>query len=722
MDYSTLKTVLADRVRVRESSFALLREIARFVNQCSTHNKGRDLVIRALAVGDVFSGPEQEILTSLVRSVGLFPYMTSQLGAADLDDYFAYELHRADNMDGGIVFHSLQAKIYYQLMSGANVVLSASTSVGKSLVIDALVASGKYSKIVVIVPTIALIDETRRRLLGRFGDRWGVVTHPSQEAANGKPNIYVLTQERVLQRDDLDGTQLFVVDEFYKVNLAGEANSDRAIDLNLAFHKLARTGAQFYLLGPHIQTIAGLESYEYHFIPSEFSTVAVDVVNYNLPTRGEDRNLKLVELLSTIGGPTIIYCQSPGSATKVAMLLADSGFPASEATAPAVEWIAEKYHAEWSVCRALAHGIGVHHGGVPRALQQHFIRLFNERKINYLICTSTIIEGVNTVAKNVIIYDRRKSKDVLDHFTYKNIVGRAGRMREYFIGRVFVLESLPADETFSVAFPIGTQGPDTPLSLLLDLKEDDLTPYSRERVRSVFERSSLSPETLRANRHTPIEAQEQIATQIRYDLVQYEDALAWKGIPSGPQLRTICDLIYDHLEGNLLRDYRIFSGGSLAWHLNALRTEKDLTSYIAALIKGNREEETPSESVERGLKFIRNIVCQRFPRDLMVIDAIQREIFTQQGITSGDYALFAEQAENLFMPSAVFALDEYGVPLQTAQQLAPRLLPTTSLNEVLERLISLDLTTLNLAPFEVELIDEVRRLLIPAAPAPRSEP
>jgi hypothetical protein len=713
MEYAALKTVLADRARVRETSFALLREIARFVNQRSTHNEGRDLVIRALAVGDAFSGPEQEILTSLVRSVGLFPYMTSELGAADLDDYLAYELHRADNMDSGIVFHSLQAKIYYQLMSGANVALSASTSVGKSLVIDALVASGKYRKIVVIVPTIALIDETRRRLLGRFSDRWAVVTHPSQNAATDKLNVYVLTQERVLQRDDLADTQLFVVDEFYKVNLAGEANSDRAIDLNLAFHKLARTGAQFYLLGPNIQAIKGLESYEYHFIPSEFSTVAVDVVNYNLPTRGDDRNLKLIELLKTIDGPTIVYCQSPGSATKVATLLADSGFPLSEAAAPAVEWMAERYHPEWSVCKALAHGIGVHHGGVPRALQQHFIRLFNERKINHLICTSTIIEGVNTVAKNVIIYDRRKSKDVLDHFTYKNIEGRAGRMREYFIGRVFVLESAPGDETFSVEFPIGTQGPDTPLSLLLELDEKDLTPLSRERVRSVFEQSTLSPETLRANRHTPVEVQERIARQILDDLVQYEDALTWVGIPSGPELQNVCDLIFDHLEGNLLRDYQVFSAGSLAWHLNALRTEQDLTAYIAALIKGQLEGGTPSDAVERGLKFIRNVVCQRFPRDLMVIDAIQSEIFTKQGIKPGSYALFAEQAENLFMPSAVFALDEYGVPIQTAQRLAPQLLPSTSLNEVLERLSRLDLMRLDLAPFEVDLIEEVRRLLTP---------
>lgn len=715
LEYEAIKAALADPHAVKSGPFALLRDIARLVNQRSTHNEGRDLVIRALAVSHAFPTDQQEILTSLVRSVGLFPYMTPQLAGADFDDYLAYELHRADNLEDGIVFHSLQAKIFHHLLGGANVVLSASTSVGKSLVIDALVASGKYRKIVVIVPTIALIDETRRRLLERFGYDCAVVTHPTQEANPDSLNVYVLTQERVLQRDDLEDTQLLIVDEFYKVNLTSESNADRAVDLNLAFHKLARTGAQFYLLGPNIQIIKGLEQYEYHFIPSEFTTVAVDVVNYNLPTRGDDRNLKLVELLREIDGPTIIYCQSPSSATKVAALLAGSGFPLSDAAAPAVEWIAARYHPQWSVCRALAHGIGVHHGGVPRALQQHFIRLFNNRKIKYLVCTSTIIEGVNTVAKNVIIYDRRKSKNVLDHFTYKNIEGRAGRMCEYFVGRVFVLESAPSDETFSVEFPIGRQGPETPLSLLLDLDDADLTLPSRERLNTMLSQSTLSRETLRANRHTPVDVQERIAALIRNDLLQYEDGLTWTGVPTGPQLQSVCDLIFDHLENNLLKDYHIFSSKSFTWHLNSLRHQQDLTAYIAALVKNRWEADSPSDAVELGLKFIRNIVCHRFPRDLMVIDAIQREIFVGRGINPGDFSLFAEQAENLFMPSVLFALDEYGVPVHTAQLLAPQLLPAASVNVVLDRLANLDLRHLPLSPFEIELLEEVRRLVVPAS-------
>jgi replicative superfamily II helicase len=40
-----------------------------------------------------------------------------------------------------IVFHRVQAEVYARLMEGENVVLSAPTSFGKSLIIDAVVAS-----------------------------------------------------------------------------------------------------------------------------------------------------------------------------------------------------------------------------------------------------------------------------------------------------------------------------------------------------------------------------------------------------------------------------------------------------------------------------------------------------------------------------------------------------------------------------------------------------
>ncbi|MCZ4109312.1 hypothetical protein O3U67_14550 [Brevundimonas diminuta] len=176
MNYASVRFALGEENFGGETPFNLLRAIAEHVNDKASAQNGRDLVIRALARSAYFDDFETQILTSLVRAVGLYPYMGDTLTFAQDDDRLAYELHRPDGMDE--VFHSLQANVYYQLRTGSNVVLSASTSAGKSLLIDAMIALGKFKKIVIVVPTLALIDETRKRLVRRFRDTVHVITKP----------------------------------------------------------------------------------------------------------------------------------------------------------------------------------------------------------------------------------------------------------------------------------------------------------------------------------------------------------------------------------------------------------------------------------------------------------------------------------------------------------------------------------------------------------------
>ncbi|MEY9516159.1 hypothetical protein [Bradyrhizobium elkanii] len=97
----------------------------------------------------------------------------------------------------------------------------------------------------------------------------------------------------------------------------------------------------------------------------------------------------------------------------------------------------------------------------------------------------------------------------------------------------------------------------------------------------------------------------------------------------------------------------------------------------------------------------------------MVIDAIQRDILGARGFPVGNYALFAEQAENLFMPATLFALDEYGIPIQTAEALRNVLMPADALDDVLKRLGSLNIQQLQLSGFEREIMRDVIGNLFP---------
>ncbi len=91
--------------------------------------------------------------------------------------------------------------------------------------------------------------------------------------------------------------------------------------------------------------------------------------------------------------------------------------------------------------KALQKGIGIHHGLVPKYIQKEIISLFNNDKLSVLLSTTTITEGVNTSAKNLIVLHSKKGDKELKKFDAKNIAGRAGRFLYHYSGRVIVLQN-----------------------------------------------------------------------------------------------------------------------------------------------------------------------------------------------------------------------------------------------------------------------------------------
>ena len=94
----------------------------------------------------------------------------------------------------------------------------------------------------IVVPTIALMDETRRRL-SKLSSDYKILTHGTQEP--GERNLYVMTQERLLDLQELPNFDFFVVDEFYKLDPAH--SDERSNRLNLLLKRLMEMETQFYL-------------------------------------------------------------------------------------------------------------------------------------------------------------------------------------------------------------------------------------------------------------------------------------------------------------------------------------------------------------------------------------------------------------------------------------------------------------------------------------------
>lgn len=696
-----IKSILADNSIISERAFEVLQGISRYVNDPQTEELGRDLVLRALEKRSEFAG-FTEILEGLTREVGLFPYLEEEeLG---LRDSLAYEFHKPDE-NADFVFHRVQAQVFRRLMDGENVILSAPTSFGKSRIIDSVIDSGRYRNIAIIVPTIALIDETRRRLAS-FSDRFKVVSQLSQRPAES--NLFVFTAERLNAYEKLPAIDFFVIDEFYKLNALGEDDSARMVALNQAFYRLNKSGGQFYLLGPSIRAIPeGLESkLPCYFIPTKFATVASDVVEV---FGWKNDVAKLLEICAGLDEPTLIFCKSPARVNEVARALLEAGIGQdSPQMAGAAQWVSEHFHADWVYSHALSRGIALHHGRIPRSLGQLSVHSFNQGSIRFLVCTSTLIEGVNTCAKNVIIFDHVINRRKFDFFTFNNIKGRSGRMSEHFVGRVFLFHPPPQEDLPYVDFPAITQDSDAPDSLLVQIDEADLTADAKERMAEVFGQRVLPIELIRRN--STLDPVSQIA--LAEELLSYGSSAAstfwWSSFPTYDQLRTVVRLVWKYFVGRARSG--VFSADQLTLKIWNLRSTPSVKARVLDELKpGKFQAESPDEAVERVLSFDRNWAGFEFPRLLIALSRIQDHVFSERFGRSGNYSFFAARVEQLFRNPALIALEEYGLPLQVGEKVAANLALSEDLDSAIEQVRRFDPVGLSFDSFEREVIKNVQR-------------
>ena len=680
--------------------FILLKNVSSIINQEGLEDFGRELVLRILDKRKFFDG-YGEIIESMIRQVGLMPYMDED--SLGLKDSLAYEFFKPLHDDGDLVFHRAQAEVYYKLLNGESVILSAPTSFGKSKIVDSIIELNRHNNIAIIVPTIALIDETRRRL-SRFSGLYKIITHITQEP--GAKNIFIFTAERLISYEELPIINFFVLDEFYKIG-ALDKDEERTISLNQAFYRLLKMRGQFYLLGPNIRHIP--ENFEIdvrcNFFSTSFATVVSEVGFVN----SENNELEaLAKLLLSFDEQTLVYCKSPNRVNEVAHYLLDKVDKKYDSDAlEASEWIGSEFHRDWIYPKALEHGISLHHGRLPRSIAQISVKLFNERKVKYLICTSTLIEGVNTSAKNIVIFDHKIGNKKYDFFTFNNIKGRGGRMFQYFIGNVYIFNAPPQEELPFVDFPYYSQGNDVPDSLLIQLDDVDLKQQSKDRLNKYFDQNILPVDIIKNNSAVDPDAQIKLASVI-YSLSHSDtENLLWDSFPKYEQLKFCCDLIWEHF---VSKDKAgVFSSSQLAFKLFSFLQNQNIKDRIFdELTPGKYAAESPDEAVERILDFDRNWAGYTFPRLLMVLDSIQRHVLIKKVGRSGNYAFFAASVENLFKKSSLIALEEFGLPLQIGMKIDARINISENIDLAITQLRGYSPDARAYTNFEINIITDVK--------------
>lgn len=700
-DVTALKAKTADAEVFAADPFSLLRDAADLFASAEAGDDAeiREVIVQCLEHRNLVGPSIQDMIDALIREAGLFPYLSGAASLADRDLLLRETLRIQGLADADIVLHTAQANVYGRLLAGDNVILSAPTSFGKSLIIDALLASGRFDNVLVVVPTLALIDEIRRRLATR---RTGhkVITHPSQP--QGERNVFVFTGERVLD-SSLPKLDLFVLDEFY--NLADQR--ERGQILNQVFYEMRQAGVQYYLLGPNVEGLS-------ENVPSDLRDEFLRLDEPTVSLRFHDvdfegaREKAVVDLCRTLDSETLVYCQSPDTAHRTARMLlaADLGEP-EPLLAEAADWVAENFHPDWVIVEALRQGIGVHHGQLPRALGQFIVKAFEDGRIRLLIATGTLIEGVNTHARHMVIYDKRRpGNKTMDQFTYRNISGRCGRMFHHFSGDVWLFIKPPKVELPDVDIPILSQPDEAPLGLLQHVADGELSDRSRERLDSFADQAYLSESTLRANSGLDLQGQLDIAKLLTENPGRYYPLLHFDQMPSSKQLKAVCKLLWENLGPTGLSTSYTKTHPQLANRLMNFSIRKSTKALIDEAVSKNQnlDDDALDTMIKEICRFVRSIAGYSFPVRLRALDRIQKDVFGRLGLAPADYSVYAGQVEGLFLESPLVALDEYGVPPELAYKLKPWLQPDGDLDGVLDRLKGIDESGLGLTSFEAELV------------------
>lgn len=636
----------------------------------------QDLTLRCLERRGEFK-KLHGLLNILISELGLFPYLDPDLMTSK--DSIRMNIFKSP-IAGDITFHLKQAEIYYRIVNGENIVLSAPTSFGKSLVIDALISSEEYDNIVVVVPTIALMDELRKKF-SKHKEKYKIITQSSQEPAT--KNLYIYTQERVLECKNLERVDFFIIDEFYK--LAPLNTSDYRSDrLNLAFHKLFKMCSRFYMLGPNINGLA--EGIEYKincdFVKYDnYKTVAANEYRYIIREDGNDqakdidRDAHLVNILQKIGQneQILIYCKTPKRAAslvkKILKLRENQEIRRGEFS----DWLRKTYHDDWSMADAVERGIACHHGRLPRVVSGYVVEAFNEKLINILVCTSTLIEGVNTNARSVIIYDDCiRGTTQLDSFTFNNISGRSGRMFEHFVGDIHVIGRKPSAELPWIDVPIVTQDDSASRPMLLSII-DELSTEQRASLSKYTTQQYVPIALLNKHLGVPPERIIKFAEALMEKCGAWNSIMAWTGkFPTSEQLRHLCNIMFDYFAISRMGGGCVKSKRQLFYRvLNIVnrKEDRDLIQSEYDFWSPRNAEYEIDDAVQSVFDFKRNLIGYNLPKIILAINDVQRLIFSRFNYRCGDYAAFAHSLEAMFLPPSIVALEEFGIPTRVAQKI-----------------------------------------------------
>lgn len=381
-----------------------------------------------------------------------------------------------------------QQNIWQKLKSGYSITLSAPTSAGKSFALQyflifELMSKADY-KAVYIVPTRALINQISSNLsniikqLGINDAIVSTVPTPPEELGQSKI-IYVLTQERLqILQDVKEGFDfnLIVVDESQMIE-----EGSRGVILHTVIENLLGSDNKKQIMfaspltgnpeifpdvfdlkkveiikedeTPVAQNIISLELDPYShnkvkasvFLDNEFVYIGQKQLKNQL--LGTESVLSGLAFEFGKSSKNIVYAGGQAKCEDIANMLVEiydsrglKNDNQDDEITEFSQFIKEFIHSKYLLASTINKGVAFHYGNMPTIVRKTIEDLFDRGKIDFLVCTSTLLHGVNLPATNLFMMNPTKGERIpISAFEFWNLAGRAGRLGKDFEGNIYLI-------------------------------------------------------------------------------------------------------------------------------------------------------------------------------------------------------------------------------------------------------------------------------------------
>ena len=479
--------------------FDVLKAIrAAAVLACSADFKHRQAAFRlATCVYGLYSGSDttfDHALRVVLARLNNFPSMSTKPDVAAaferlpislaLEEIEAAEKLKVSIRSDNLILSPFQKKLWDELKSGSGAAISAPTSAGKSFVLRKFVAEmiGALGSVLYIVPTRALITQVANDFYSEFqscGEGAPEVITVSLDSSEVIPenSVFVMTQERaqiLLSSQPSFVPKLLIVDEAHSIS-----DGSRGVLLQGVVDEVVKRqpGVQVLFASPMVKNLEifsrlfGVRSIDevvsnepavlQNFIKLTIDDIKdgrflVELVDpYNERSTFVSRvdvggkltsRAKILSRASVAfgkGSTNILYANGADEAEKVAINLA---FLLSDRRSVVereelAQFASESVHESYELARCLRKGVAFHYGEMPSQLRREIEQAVADGIVDYLVCTSTLLQGVNLPAKNIFLLRPEKgSNKPLVSTDFWNLAGRAGRLLKEFQGNIFLIE------------------------------------------------------------------------------------------------------------------------------------------------------------------------------------------------------------------------------------------------------------------------------------------